>query len=55
MAGLLGAAAERVKIAAAANSLNVPFWNLRSSTSGGMAPAVAILTLFLINSGERTE
>lgn len=47
--GLLGGAAESVKIAAVANSLRLLFLNLRSSTRGGMAPDVTIFTLFLIN------
>nr|AFK34379.1 unknown [Lotus japonicus] len=46
--GLLGAAAESVRIAAVANSRMLRlFCILRSSTRGGMAPALTIVTLFL--------
>ena len=46
--GLLGGDADKVKIAAVANSLRSSvFWNLRRLTRGGRAPHVTICSLFL--------
>lgn len=53
MVFLFGEAVDSVRIEAVASSRKVlVFWNLRSSTRGGIAPHVTICSLFLKFNGD---